>query len=155
VQIRTARRARCQPCAPLLVTAADAAAFPTLWFSPPVPCRAAEAAPAAAKTATATVKGGKTVRGPKELRELKGSRQPPSAAAPPPPPSSEVNGESSCNGGVVSRAVPLMYDRVLCDVPCRCAALKPYEAPPEGYTSKQLPAALVQLASRGPQAYGM
>lgn len=109
-QVRTARRARCQPCAPLLVTAADAAAFPTLWFCPPVRPRAAEAAPAAAKA-------GKALRGAKEL---KGSRQALSVAA---APKSEVDGESNGNDGGVSRAVPLMYDRVLCDVPCRCAHL--------------------------------
>jgi len=57
-----------------------------------------------------------------------GSRQPPSAAAP--PPEAEVGGETSGNGdgkgGDVRRAVPLMYDRVLCDVPCRwvCSRLR-------------------------------
>jgi hypothetical protein len=74
-QVRTARRARCQPCAPLLVTAADAAAFPTLWFRPPNP-NPTRAAPEAATTPVATkpaaakaAKAGKAgaVRGAKEV----------------------------------------------------------------------------------------
>ena len=105
-QERTLRRARCQPCAPILVTACDASEFPDLlMMAPPTPPPSPPIAQEQQEQLPSAALGG----GVASACSDRSCNSADVDSHPMHPQQQKLRQRCFC---------PLLYDRILCDVPC-------------------------------------